>query len=291
MAIAESPIEIEAADLDVRPVSGSLGAEIHGVSLATESDPSVWQALRNAIAEHGVIFFRDQNLTPEQHIAMAEQFAPINVNRFFTAVADHPKIAEVRKEPDQKTNIGEIWHTDHSYEEAPAFGSILLAREVPSRGGDTVFLDMAMAYDHLSDGLKETLKGLRAVHSSKKAFGKDANRPAEQKSRIGNPELVFDDVVHPVVIRHPESGREVLYVNPGFTVRFEGWTEQESKPLLDFLYAHAQKQVFTCRFRWANGSIAFWDNRRTWHQAMNDYHGERRLMHRITLEGVPLSAA
>lgn len=276
--------------LDIRPISGALGAEIHGIDLATEADPAVWAAVHAALAEYGVIFFRDQELTPEQHIAMAERFAPININRFFAHAEGYPQIAEVRKEPDQKKNIGEGWHTDHSYDQVPALGSILLARETPVSGGDTQFADMALAYDGLSDGLKATLKGLRAVHSSRHVFGKKANRNAELSSRLGNQDLATQDAVHPVVIRHPDSGREVLYVNPGFTLHFEGWTMEESKPLLQFLYQHAVRPEFTCRFRWANGSIAFWDNRRTWHQAINDYHGSRRLMHRITLEGVPLAA-
>lgn len=277
--------------LDIRPVAGSLGAEIHGVDLATEENPAVWRALKEAISEYGVIFFRDQELTPDQHIAMAEQFAEINVNRFFAHVPDYPQIAEVRKEPEQKSNIGGGWHTDHSYDEVPAFGSILLARDVPPKGGDTQFADLALAYDYLSEGLKKTLKSLKAVHSSKHRFGQNANRPADLKGRLGNPELVTEDVVHPVIIKHPLSGRDVLYVNPGFTLRFDGWTAEESKPLLEYLYRHAEQSMFTCRFQWAKGSIAFWDNRRTWHQAVNDYHGERRLMHRITLEGVSIHGA
>ncbi len=274
---------------DVQPVSGALGAEIHGVDLAHDTDGAVWDGLRSAIAEHGVIFFRDQNLTPEQHIAMAEHFAPININRFFAHVEGYPQIAEVRKEPEQTSNIGGGWHTDHTYDLAPAFGSILLAREVPEQGGDTQFSDLALAFDRLSDGLKSTLKSLNAVHSSRHVFGKAAQRPDDLAARIGNAEDATQDAVHPVVIRHPESGREVLFVNPGFTLRFEGWTDEESKPLLSYLYEHAKRPEFTCRFRWANGSIAFWDNRRTWHLAINDYHGARRLLHRITIEGVPLS--
>lgn len=287
MALDAVPTESPA--LDIRPLTGALGAEIFGVDLGREADAAVWQALREALAEHGVIFFRDQHLTPEQHIAMAERFAPINVNRFFKAVEGYPQIAEVRKEPDQRTNIGGGWHTDHSYDAAPALGSILLAREVPDRGGDTQFADMALAYDTLSPGLKTTLKSLRAVHSSRHVFGKNANRAEDTESRLGNAELAEQDSVHPVVIRHPDSGREVLYVNPGFTLGIEDWTEEESRPLLQYLYAHATQAEFVCRFRWANGSIAFWDNRRTWHQAVNDYQGARRLMHRITLEGVGLA--
>ena len=245
--------------------------------------------LREALNEHGVIFFRDQELTPEQHIAFAERFAPINVNRFFRSAPGHPQIAEVRKEPDQTTNIGGGWHTDHSYDEAPALGSILLAREVPDHGGDTMFASMHHAYAALSDGLKRTLEGLRAVHSSRHVFGAAARYARETAGRIGNAERANQDAVHPVVVRHPETGRKTLYVNAAFTTRFEGWTEKESKPLLDYLYAHAAQPQFHMRFQWRNGSIAFWDNRATWHFAINDYDGERRLMHRITLEGVPLA--
>ena len=273
---------------DVRPTSGALGAEILGVDLAQPLSPSQADAIRGALAEHGVIFFRDQKLTPEQHIAFAGSIAPININRFFKAVPDHPEIAEVRKEPDQARNIGGGWHTDHSYDEVPALGSVLLAREVPSRGGDTMFASMSLAYEALSDGLKRTLEGMRAVHSSRHVFGATAQYARDTVGRIGNAELATQDAVHPVVIQHPLSKRKTLYVNPGFTTHFEGWTAQESKPLLDYLYAHASQPQFQTRFQWREGSIAFWDNRATWHLAINDYQGERRLMHRITLDGVPL---
>jgi taurine dioxygenase len=237
-----------------------------------------------------VIFFHDQELSPEQHIAFARHWGEIEVNRFFRPVEGHPMIAEVRKEPDQKQNIGSIWHTDHSYDQVPAMGSILYAREVPDVGGDTLFAHMSLAYETLSDGLKETLDGLRAWHSSRHVFGRGGSaRELQRDARIGNPDLATQDALHPVVIRHPTTGRKALYVNASFTVRFDGWTEQESKPLLEFLYRHAARPEFTCRFRWRAGSIAFWDNRSTWHYAVNDYAGERRLMHRITLQGVPLS--
>jgi len=273
---------------DVRPTSGALGAEILGIDLARPLSQEEAHEIRGALNEHGVIFFRDQKLTPEQHIAFAGRIAPINVNRFFKAVPGHPEIAEVRKEPDQQRNIGGGWHTDHSYDEVPALGSILLAREVPPRGGDTMFASMALAYEALSDGLKRTLEGMRAVHSSRHVFGAAAQYARDTAGRIGNAELATQDAIHPVVIRHPETKRKTLYVNPGFTTHFEGWTAQESKPLLDYLYAHGSQPQFQTRFQWREGSIAFWDNRATWHFAINDYHGERRLMHRITLDGVPL---
>lgn len=271
--------------LEFFPLSGTTGAEIGGVDLAGPLSDGTIADIRGVLAEYGVVVFREQNLTPEQHIAAARRFGEINVNRFFAHADGYPEIALVTKEPDQTANIGGGWHTDHSYDEHPALGSMLYAREVPAFGGDTMFASMYAAYDALSDGLKQTLSGLRAVHSSRHVFG--VERPAMQ-GRIGNPELATQDAIHPVVITHPESGRPALYVNPGFTLRFDGWTAEESQPLLRYLYQHAARPEFTCRLRWRNGSLAFWDNRSTWHYALNDYQGERRLMHRITVEGGPL---
>jgi len=278
--------------VQVRKLTGGCGAEVLGVDLKALSNRQ-WDEVQAAFTEHGVIFFRDQTLTPEQHIAFARRWAPIDVNRFFNHVAGYPEIAEVRKEPEQKTNIGGGWHTDHSYDAEPAMGSILLARELPEEGGDTLFANMYRAFETLSPGLQRTLEGMNAVHGSAHIFGKtglNAQNP-EGKSRYGNQEKVGDDVIHPVVIKHPLSGRKALYVNPAFTLRFEHWSAEDSKPLLDHLYRHASRPEFTCRFRWQEGSIAFWDNRATWHYAANDYHGERRLMHRITVSGCALAAA
>jgi taurine dioxygenase len=277
---------------EVQPTSGALGAELLGIDLAHPLDAEAVADIRQAFNEHGVIFFRDQRLTPEQHIAFAERIGTININRFFNAASGYPQIAEVRKEPAQTTNIGGGWHTDHSYDQIPVLGSMLLAREIPARGGDTMFACMAKAYDALSEGLKRTLKGLRAVHSSRHFFGVSSHEANPEKAdRFVNAELAIQDAVHPVVIFHPETGRHTLYVNATFTTRFEGWTARESQPLLGFLYQHAASPEFQTRFRWTEGSIAFWDNRATWHYALNDYTGERRLMHRITLDGVPLEAA
>ncbi|MCW5748910.1 MAG: TauD/TfdA family dioxygenase [Alphaproteobacteria bacterium] len=277
--------------IEVRRLTGGCGAEVLGVDVNALSNRQ-WQEVRHAFADHGVIFFRDQSLTPEQHIAFARRWGPIDINRFFKPVEGHPEIAEVRKEPEQTANIGGGWHTDHSYDEAPAMGSILVAREVPPDGGDTLFASMYAAYETLSEGLRRTLEGLRAIHSDAHVFGPRGyhKTTGEAVGRIGNADAVRGEVVHPVVIRHPESGRKALYVNPAFTLRFEGWSEADSKPLLEHLYRHATRPEFTCRFRWAPGSIAFWDNRATWHYAANDYQGERRLMHRITVAGCKLSA-
>lgn len=275
--------------IQVAPLSTHVGAEIAGVDLASPVPDETFGEIRRAFGEYGVVFFRDQHLTPEQHIAFAERFAPIDINRFFTAVPGYPMIAEVRKEPAQIRNIGGGWHTDHSYDEAPALGSMLYAREVPKTGGDTLFAGMYAAYDALSDGLKATLEGLRACHSSRHVFSADGRaRQGDLAGRLHHPELATQDAVHPVVIRHPETGRKALYVNPGFTLRFDGWTEEEAGPLLGYLYQHAVRPEFTCRFHWREGSLALWDNRSTWHFAVNDYHGERRLLHRITIQGSPL---
>ena len=273
----------------VEPLSRHVGAEIGGIDVSAPIPDEVLAEIRDAFGRYGVVFLRDQDLRPEQHVAFAGCFGPININRLFAAVPGHPMIAEVRKEPDQTRNIGGGWHTDHSYDAAPALGSMLYAREVPATGGDTLFASMYAAYDALSDGLKATLEGLRARHSSRHVFGAEAMaRRGDLNGRLRNAEAATQDAVHPVVIHHPLTGRKALYVNPGFTLGFEGWTDDESRPLLNYLYRHAVRPEFTCRFHWRKGSLALWDNRATWHLAVNDYHGERRLMHRVTIEGCPL---
>jgi taurine dioxygenase len=274
---------MQSNSIQIRPVGGAVGAEITGIDLSESLPAQARDTIRKTLAERGVVVFRDQLLTPEQHIGLARQFGDINVNRFFAHADGYPEIALVAKEPEQTKNIGGGWHTDHSYDQSPALGSILYAREVPPTGGDTLFSSMYAAYDALSVGLKRTLGGLRAVHSSRHVFG------VVRDDRFRNAEAAVQDAVHPVVITHPDSGRKVLYVNPGFTLRFDGWTTEESKPLLEFLYRHAARPEFGCRFVWREGSIAFWDNRSTWHYAVNDYQGERRLMHRITIEGCELA--
>ena len=275
--------------IEVVPVSGGVGVEVHNVDIKSGIDAGTFDELRAAFVEHGLIFLRDQNITPDEHIAFAERWGEININRFFPRLDGYDQIATVTKEPDQTTNIGGGWHTDHSYDHVPAMGSILIARETPPVGGDTLFACMYTAYDTLSDGLKRTLEDMKAVHSSRHIFGEQSSYRDTMKDRFSNPEDATQDAVHPVVITHPESGRKALYVNPGFTLHFDGWTAAESKPLLDYLYAHAVQLEHTTRFQWAPGSIAFWDNRCTWHYALNDYHGTRREMHRITIEGSPIS--
>ncbi|HEY4134528.1 MAG TPA: TauD/TfdA family dioxygenase [Alphaproteobacteria bacterium] len=275
--------------VDVRPVSANVGAEIRGVDLSQPLDERVAGEIRAALNEHGVIFFRGQTITPDQQVAFAQRYGEIEVDPTagVKPVPGQPLLCEVRKEPEATRNIGGNWHTDHAFDPMPPLGSILLARELPDYGGDTLFASMYAAYDALSDGLKKTLEGLNAVHAKTRAFAalpRDRQISAEEKAAI-EAKFAARESVHPVAPRHPETGRRLLFVNPTYTERFEGWTQQESEPLLKFLFQHASRPEFTYRFQWQEGSIAFWDNRSVWHYALNDYHGERRLMHRAVLKG------
>ncbi|CAN5431626.1 TauD/TfdA family dioxygenase [soil metagenome] len=271
----------------LRPLAEHCGTEALGVDLRTIDDDGM-AMVRQAVAERGVLFVRDQQLTPEDHIAFARRWGSIDVNNYFPANGGRPEIAEVRKSEGQTTNIGGGWHTDHSYDQVPAMGSILLARETPPSGGDTLFASMGAAFDALSPGLRKTLEGLRAVHSADHIYGHDGIYAKTDQAADLKGHDIHAAAVHPAVIRHPVTGRKLLYVNPAFTLFFEGWTREESMPLLTYLYSVAMREEFQCRLQWSPGSLAIWDNRATWHFAMNDYHGHRRLMHRITISGVPL---
>lgn len=274
--------------MEVVPLTGELGAELLGADVRRDDD---FDGIQAAFIEHSIIVIRDQKLTPDEHLAFARRWGPVNVNRFFQRLDGHPEIAVVLKEPDQREVIGEDWHTDHSYDNAPALGSILHAIETPTYGGDTVFCSMAAAYDALSDRFKELLSGLYAWHSSRHVFGESqADTEAVKSGRLGNTALAVQDALHPVVIVHPLSGRKGLYVNPLFTTRIDGLSQTESDGLLAILFQHCNRPEFQCRVRWRAGDITMWDNRATWHKAVNDYHGHRRYMHRVTLEGCALQA-
>jgi taurine dioxygenase len=270
--------------------SPGCGAVVKDIQLASLRDTQLVE-LREAFAEHGLLFFRDQQLNPEDHLGFARRFGDIVLNKFFTPVPGHRQIAEVRKEKTQQTNIGGGWHTDHSYDTEPALGSLLVARNLPNSGGDTWFANLAAAYDRLPAAQQKSLATLRALHSNVHIYGRDGYyRSTDIADQLGGADSV-GEAVHPVVIRHPDSGRKVLYVNPAHTIGIEGWKKADSDALLAELYAHVDQPQFTCKFNWQPGSVAFWDNRSTWHFAQNDYQGEARLMHRITLAGSALDAA
>lgn len=272
--------------LSVRRIAGSLGAEIHDVDLdLLRENPGLAREIREAFLEHQVIFFRNQNLEPGSFLNnFASHFGKPVEYPFVRGIDGFPQIIQVLKQEHETVNFGGIWHSDTSYFDEPPMGSILLAKEVPPVGGDTLFANQYAAYESLSEGLKRTLASLKAVNTSAKA---DASRTREDRVRdSGNSATKHTlKAVHPVVRTHPESKRKALYVNVAHTSRFEGWTEEESAPLLRFLFGHQIKPEFTCRFCWEVGSIAFWDNRCVQHYPINDYHGFRRSMLRITLAG------
>lgn len=265
------------------------GVEIADVSLARCNDAELG-AIRQAIYEHGVAIFRDQDFTPEDHIRFGRRWGGIDINNYFPLDKDHGEIAVVKKEADQATNIGGAWHTDHSYDQVPAMGSVLVARDLPPRGGDTQWAHMGAAYDALPDDIKTEIEGLEAFHTADhvyKATGLYAQTDIGKTLRGQDLET---GAVHPVVIRHPQTGRKLLYVNSAFTIHFVGQTREQSLPLLQRLFDAALTDDNQCRVQWKPGTVAIWDNRTTWHNAINDYAGHRREMHRITLSGEPLAA-
>ncbi|HTR69143.1 MAG TPA: TauD/TfdA family dioxygenase [Mycobacteriales bacterium] len=270
--------------ITVSPIAGSLGAEISGIDLAEDLDEEVVGEIRRAWLEHLVVFFRDQPISDERFVNLARRFGTIGRYPFVPGIPGHPEIIAVLKEPHETVNFGGIWHSDTTYLEQPPSATLLLGREIPPAGGDTLFANQYDAYDALSPALRSLLDGLRAVNSSARA---DVSKTRED--RLADLDLTDADLdyesCHPVVRTHPETGRKALFVNVAHTARFDGMTEQESAPLLNFLFAHQVKPEFTCRFRWAAGSLAMWDNRCAQHNPINDYHGHRRLLHRITLEG------
>jgi taurine dioxygenase len=272
--------------ISVNKISGALGAEISGVDLGSSNLDD--EVIRHALVENCVIFFRNQTLTPDQHLAFGRRFGELQIHEFVEGMADNEEILEVRKEAADTRNFGGGWHTDVSYLERPSLGSVLYAREVPAVGGDTMFANQYLAYETLSDGLKTLLDDMTAIHSARRPYGLHAmNRHAagERSMTYLYSENAHTEIEHPVIRTHVETGRKCLYVNGTFTLRFQDMTEEESAPLLHYLYQHAVRPEFTCRFRWEKGSIAFWDNRCVQHNAINDYHGQRRVMHRVTIEG------
>ncbi len=274
--------------ITVQKVAGALGAEIGEVDLSVALDDATIAAIRQALVEHQVIFFRDQSLTPAQQLAFGRRFGPLNIHPYVSGMADHPEVMEIIKEPTDRINFGGGWHSDMSFLETPAIGSILYAVELPDWGGDTLFASQAAAFEALSPGLQATLEGLNAIHSAEREYAPTGPSAQKRESmKISDAEGMAGRFSHPMVKVHPETGRKALYVNPAFTMNIEGWSRRESKPLLDYLFEHSRKEAFTCRLRWRPGTVAFWDNRSVWHYALNDYPGQRRHMRRVTVDPIP----
>ena len=271
-------------NITTQKIAGAIGAEISGVDLRRELADQTIAEIRRAWLDHVVIFFRDQDISNAQFLAFAERFGTPVEYPFIRGLDGFPTITPVIKLEHERINFGGMWHSDTTYLEEPPMGTFLITRELPPHGGDTMFANQYLAYEALSEGLKQTLAGLAGVSSSAKADVSKSREDRVASSPAARAHEVFE-AEHPVVRTHPETGRKSLYINGGHTVRFKDWTEEESAPLLDFLHRHQVRPEFTCRFQWRTGSIALWDNRAALHLPVNDYHGYRRIMHRITLQG------
>ena len=274
--------------MQVKKIAGALGAEISGVDLSKGVSATLAAEIRQVFLEHQVIFLRHQNLSPAQFLAFAQAMGQPVEYPFVKGLEGFPHIIEVKKLAHEKVNFGGIWHSDTTYLDVPPMGSMLLGREVPPYGGDTLFANQYLAYETLSETMKGLLAGLQGISSSAKA---DVSKTREDRIKTDGkgqgaasaPQQF--QALHPIVRTHPETGRKALYVNVAHTAGIDGMTEAESAPILSFLFAHQVKPEFTCRFAWDANALAFWDNRCTQHNPINDYHGFQRLMHRITLQG------
>ena len=268
--------------VEVRRVAGALGAELHGVDLAQDLDDDVIGEIRQAWLDNLVVFFRAQKIRPARRLAFARRLGEPMAYPQLTGLPDYPMITPVMKLETERNNFGGVWHSHTTYLQVPPMASMLYAIELPPVGGDTEFANQYLAYETLSDGMRAMLVGLTGVSSSMKA---EASKTREDRLKAAGQEVKPLEAEHPIVRTHPETGRKALYLNIGHTAKIKGWTEKESAGLLAFLFEHQIRPEFTCRFRWQPGSLALWDNRCAMHNAINDYHGYRRILHRITLAG------
>jgi taurine dioxygenase len=270
--------------MNVHKISGSLGAEISGVDLAQGVSSALARDIREVFLENLVIFFREQTLSTAQFMAFAQAMGEPVEYPFVKGLDGFPQVIEVKKLEHERHNFGGIWHSDTTYLSQPPMGSMLYAQVLPPYGGDTLFANQYQAYDELSDTMKRILEGLQGISSSAKA---DVSKTREDRLKTDAKDAQASPLEshHPIVRTHPETGRKALYVNVAHTAGIVGMGAQESAPLLQFLFQHQVKPEYTCRFQWRPGSLAFWDNRCTQHNPVNDYHGHRRILHRITLAG------
>jgi taurine dioxygenase len=271
------------SDIAVTRINGFIGAEIGNVDISQDLDQRIIDQITAALAENGVIFFRDQDLDADRQREFGRRFVLPGMEN---APITDAQITMIEKEEQQFKNVGGGWHADQTFNPIPSWGSVLAAKILPSAGGDTVFASLVAAYDDLSEGLKKQLETMRAEHNNERVITSMSLLP-----QYANASLEVVKATHPVVIRHPITGRKVLFVNRGYTTHFEGWTKEESAPLLQFLFQHCERPEYQVRLKWRPGTVAFWDNLQVLHYAVNDYHGQRRVMQRISVAGAPLDKA
>ena len=275
--------------LHVDRIAGAIGAELTGLDLTRELTEGEVGALRHAVLEHKVVFLRNQPYATEHLERLTQQLGGHGHTPFLESIDGHPGVVRVVREADEGgLNFGGQWHSDWSFQAEPPAFTLLWSLEVPPQGGDTMWSNQELAHETLSDGLKHTLSTLDVVHSAGWAYSNDgvlARTAKGRTMRINTTDDALAEQVHPAVPVHPETGRRALFVNPTYSVRFHGWTAAESASLLQFLHTHSTRDAFTCRFRWTPGTLATWDNRSTQHNALNDYRGHRRELHRTTVAG------
>lgn len=269
---------------EIRPLAGACGAEVLGLDISRPLDAEAKAAVRAAWRTHHVLVFPDQRLTPAEQVAFAGLFGRPNIYPFVAGLPEQPEVIAIVKEPHETKNFGERWHSDTTYLETPPAATMLYGVDIPDHGGDTLFASATLAWDRLSDGMKRTLEGLVAVNSAHVEGGR-AGRMRYANIKVTGQDKMDIAAEHPVVRVHAETGRKALYVNTIHTKRFRGWTEEESQPLLRWLFDHIARPEHTCRVRWRPGTVTVWDNRAVQHIAINDYHGKRREVHRVTIEG------
>lgn len=278
------------ARIEVIPLAGALGAEIAGVDL-TNMDDATFKEVHRAWLRHQVIYFRKQNMTPDDHLVYARRWGEIHIHPFNAPMDGYPEILQLMKTETAERNNGNLWHSDQMYTENPAKATILIAREMPPFGGDTMFTNQHLAFDALSDGMKKMLANLKGVNdgNSRKNFRGKTRAELAQNGQATTPQKEADPnvqtvSVHPLIRTHPETGRKALYVG-SHTVRIDGMTDDESTPLLQYLMEHSTRPEFICRVRWEVGTLTMWDNRCCQHYALNDYQGVRRCVHKVTVKG------
>jgi len=266
--------------ISVDPVTPRIGAVVSGVDLSQPVSNQQYSEIHDVLMAHQVIFFRDQDMTLEQHKDLGRHFGELHIHPASPGPEGHPEVLIIHADKDSKRIAGERWHSDVSCDPEPPMGSILHLHTIPPSGGDTLFASMYAAYEALSDRMKAYLEGLTATHSGEQVYrGRYADKGVNDAGKV------YPTNVHPVVRTHPETGRKGLFVNRSYTQNFEGMTREESLPWLNFLEAHATRPELTCRFRWEKGSVAVWDNRCVMHIAMHDYKGQWRKMHRVQMVG------